>query len=58
MSSYRRGQTLLTPAIDGAGIAGVVRNLALELGRQSANPLHVGTVTLDDVHAADALFLS
>jgi len=54
----QRGQTLLTPAIDGAGIAGVVRNLALELGRQSANPLHVGTVTLDDVHAADALFLS
>jgi 4-amino-4-deoxychorismate lyase len=54
----QHGETLHTPAIDGAGISGVVRNLALDLARRSGNPVRVGAVTLDDVRAADALFLS
>jgi len=54
----QQGQTLHTPAIDGAGVHGVVRNLVLELGRRSANPVQIGNVTLDDVRAADALYLS
>lgn len=54
----QRGQTLLTPSIDSAGIAGVVRNLALEIGRGIEKPVREGLVSLDDLRSADALFLS
>ena len=54
----QQGQTLLTPAVDGAGIAGVVRHLALETGKRSGNPVCVGAVSLEDVRTADALYLS
>jgi 4-amino-4-deoxychorismate lyase len=54
----QRGQTLLTPAIDGAGIAGVVRALILKTGENVGAPVLVDAVSLDDVRGADALFLS
>ena len=54
----QRGQTLLTPAIDGAGIAGVVRALVLATGENIGTPVLVDAVSLDDVCRADALFLS
>ena len=54
----QQGQVLLTPVIGGAGVSGVVRNLTIELGRQSGNAVEVRAVTLDDVLGADALYLS
>ncbi len=54
----QREQTLLTPAIDGAGIGGVVRALVLQTGENIATPVLVDAVSLDDVCHADALFLS
>ena len=54
----QRGENLYTPAVDGAGIAGVVRKLVLDAGELVANPVHIGRILLDDVRAADALYLS
>ena len=54
----QRDRKLMTPAIDGAGIAGVVRALVLQTGENIATPVLVGAVSLDDVRQADALFLS
>lgn len=54
----QRGERLLTPALDGAGIAGVVRGLALELAAAHGFALETGHVSLDAVRAADALYLS
>lgn len=54
----QRGADLTTPAIDGAGIAGVVRNLAIEVGMHSGHRVRVAAVSVDELLAADALFLS
>ena len=54
----QRDLTLLTPAVDMAGIAGVVRSLVLETGDAIGNPVQVGSVSLDDVRKADAVFLT
>ena len=54
----QQGQSLMTPAIEGSGIAGVVRDLALEIASKNHDPVRVQTVSLDDIRAADALFLS
>ncbi len=52
------GGHLHTPAVDGAGIAGVVRKLVLDAAESVADPVHIGRVSLDDVRAADAIYLS
>ena len=54
----QHGEDLQTPAIEGAGIAGVVRDLALALAAGSGNPVRVGRVSVEDVRAADALYLT
>ena len=54
----QHGERLVTPALDSAGIAGVVRGLALRLAAQAQPELEVGRVALDDVRTADALYLS
>jgi 4-amino-4-deoxychorismate lyase len=54
----QRGERLLTPALDGAGIAGVVRGLALELAAAGGFTLETGHVSLGAVRDADALYLS
>ena len=54
----QRGRRLFTPALDGAGIAGVVRKLVLDVGELVAQPVHVGRISLDNVRAADAIYLS
>jgi 4-amino-4-deoxychorismate lyase len=54
----QRERKLLTPAIDGAGIAGVVRALVLDTAEELGAKVRVDAVSLDDVCRADALFLT
>ena len=54
----QRDRKLLTPAIDGAGIAGVVRALVLDTAEDLGAKVGVDAVSLDDVYRADALFLT
>ena len=54
----QRGGKLTTPALDGAGIAGVVRDLALNLAANSGQAVEVTNVPINAVHAADALYLT
>ena len=54
----QKGSELHTPALAGAGIAGVVRTLVLEAGERVAQDVRVGRVSLQDVHEADALYLA
>jgi 4-amino-4-deoxychorismate lyase len=54
----QRGGMLATPAIEGAGIAGVVRDLTLNLAANSGQAVEVTNVSIDAVHAADALYLT
>jgi len=55
----QQGDSLLTPAVEGAGIAGVVRELALKIGRAGdTDRVRVGQVSPDQVQAADAVYLS
>ncbi len=49
---------LRTPVVDTAGIAGVVRALVLDAGTHGDRPVEVGRISLDEVHAADAVFLT
>lgn len=52
------GNRLLTPCVRRAGIAGVVRGLALQIASDSGQVLEEADVAIDAVHAADAMFLS
>lgn len=58
----RRGRTLLTPALTGAGVAGVVRELLLERALAMAPGLLDGcreaALSLDDLLAADEILVS
>lgn len=51
-------EALSTPAIDRAGIAGVVRRLAIETAEDSGEPLLERRHTLADIADADALYLT
>lgn len=52
------GDRLLTPCVRRAGIAGVVRGLALQIASDSGQVLEEDDVAIDAVHAADAVYLS
>lgn len=54
----QRGGDLLTPVVAGAGIAGVVRQLALHLAERRDLVVHEARVTPDELHAADVLYLT
>lgn len=48
---------LLTPTIDGAGIAGVVRALAIDLAAQAGEPLVESRIDREQLRTADALYV-
>jgi 4-amino-4-deoxychorismate lyase len=54
----QRGDSLSTPAVDRAGVAGVVRDLVLKIAAEAGQRVHVDAISLDQVRAADALFLT
>ena len=54
----QRDEQLLTPAIEGAGIAGVVRALALRLATQSGICVVEAEISREQIRKADALYLS
>lgn len=49
---------LATPAIDDAGVAGVVRRCLLEVSRSQATPIEQGRLTLEDLRSAVALYMT
>ncbi|MCU7871388.1 MAG: aminodeoxychorismate lyase [Candidatus Thiodiazotropha sp. (ex Lucinoma borealis)] len=53
-----QGETILTPDLSQAGIAGVVRELVIEQAKQLSLPLRITDFVLDDVQQADALFVT
>lgn len=54
----QQGGRLATPAVDRAGIAGVVRDLVLQLAASAAEEIEVADIPVDRLHGADALYLS
>ena len=54
----QKGSQLVTPRIDSSGIAGVVRNLVLEIGIRSGRPVAEARVEKSQLPAADAVFVS
>ena len=52
-----RAGELGTPALEGSGVAGVIRDLIIERARKEGLALRIGAVAPDEVRAADALFL-
>lgn len=54
----QQGNRLLTPPIVGAGIAGVVRELALQLAVETGSFLDEEALTLQQVGCADALYMT
>lgn len=53
-----REGSLITPALDQTGVAGVMRALVLETAESLAWQVHVDRVTLDAVKSADEMFLT
>lgn len=54
----QRGGALITPAVDRAGVAGVVRDLVIKVAEEAGQRVCVDAVSLDQVRTADALFLT
>lgn len=52
-----RAGELTTPALNGSGIAGVMRDLIIESARAEGVPVHINRVTPEAVRGADAVFL-
>ncbi len=52
-----RHDALFTPALTRCGVDGVMRNLVIDLARAHDIPLHIADVTLDELLAADELFV-
>ena len=52
------GEHLATPAVDGAGVAGTVRDLVLKLAERTGHTVDVAALTPEQVHAADAIYLT
>jgi branched-chain amino acid aminotransferase len=53
-----RDGTLRTPSLDGPVLPGVTRRVVLDLAAERDIPTEAGTVTLDDLRAADEAFLT
>jgi 4-amino-4-deoxychorismate lyase len=53
----RQGR-LATPRLDAAGVAGVVRGLAMDLAVAAGEPIREDRILLEDVRDADALYLT
>ena len=49
---------LSTPMLDDCGIAGIMRARIIDLAQQSGIPVHETEMTLDDLNAADEVFLT
>ena len=52
------GDTLITPALNGSGIAGVVRELICERVEASGDSVRITDLSLDDIRRADAVYMS
>ena len=52
-----RGGELVTPDLARCGVAGVLRQLVIELARSNAIPARIANVSIDELLAADELFL-
>ena len=52
------GETLVTPSLHDAGIAGVVRGLICELAEAAGSPVRIAEISLEEVRGADAIYLS
>jgi 4-amino-4-deoxychorismate lyase len=52
-----RGGALVTPRLDGSGIAGVMRELILDSARADGIPVSIAVLTPAEIRAADALYL-
>jgi 4-amino-4-deoxychorismate lyase len=57
MFMVREG-TLMTPAIDDCGVAGVMREVVLRIAPTLGIPVAIGNYTLDDLARADECFLT
>jgi len=53
----KRGQ-LYTPEIDRCGVAGVMRSVILKLADDYGEVVHIRRCTVDDIEAADELFVT
>ena len=54
----QKGNTLVTPSLAGAGIAGVVRGLALAIARTNGEQVHEDVISVQQLSDADALYLT
>lgn len=54
----QHGESLATPAVDGAGVAGTVRELALRVAEKTGRPLDVMALAPEHVRAANAIYLT
>ncbi len=52
------GQTLLTPALDNCGVAGIVRAVVMEIAPALGLDVQVRELRLDDLSSADSLFMT
>jgi branched-chain amino acid aminotransferase len=52
------GDTVCTPPLDSGALAGVTRELVLELCAARGLPTQERTITLEDLHSAQAIFLT
>ncbi|MBA2409139.1 MAG: aminodeoxychorismate lyase [Gammaproteobacteria bacterium] len=51
-----RGETLHTPALDCAGVAGIMRERIIEQANLAQTPVTIGELSVDDLERADAVF--
>ncbi|HEV7821286.1 MAG TPA: aminodeoxychorismate lyase, partial [Burkholderiales bacterium] len=52
-----KNSALVTPSLADCGVAGVMRQLAMELAKAHAIPVQIMDVSLDDLFAADEVFV-
>jgi 4-amino-4-deoxychorismate lyase len=54
----QQGDKLLTPRIETAGIAGVLRELLISNARQHGNDVEIADLDVSELYRSDALYLS
>ena len=52
-----RNGTLPTPALADCGVSGVMRDVVIELAQTHRVPLHITTISMDELLAADEVFV-